>query len=115
MGYHACRITSDQLLGGFGQLGMQHVAKQLTSLSLALSCATGEAQWRTDANMLAALAQLSELRHLDVGNCLVVPTDGAHLGLQPFPVEVGACHQACFGPLSHNATVPCCRDMGIRV
>ena len=74
---HARRVTSDCLLDGFGQLDMQHMAQQLTSLSMALSCTTAEAQWQADANMLAALAQLRELRHLDVGNCLFVPADGA--------------------------------------
>jgi hypothetical protein len=80
----SCSITSDRLLNGFGQLGVQHVAKQLTSLSVALSCAAGEAQWQTDVNMLAALAQLSELRRLDVGNCLFVPTDG----VRPFAPNI---------------------------
>jgi hypothetical protein len=74
----ACRIASDGLLSGFGQLDMQHAAKQLTSLSIALSCTAAEAQWQTNADMLAALAQFSELRHLDVGNCLFVPAEGAH-------------------------------------
>jgi hypothetical protein len=62
------------------------MAKQLTSLSMALSCTTTEAQWQADADMLAAVAQLSELRHLDVGNCLFVPTDGA----QPFAPKISS-------------------------
>ena len=62
---------------------MQHMAQQLTSLSMALSCTIAEAHWQADADMLAALAQLSGLRHLDVGNCLFKPADGAHLQLQP--------------------------------
>lgn len=78
---HTRRVTSDCLLDGFGQLNVQHMARQLTSLSMALGCTTAEAQWQADAKMLAALAQLSELRHLDVGNCLVDPSRwcGRHL------------------------------------
>ena len=74
---HVCRVMSDCLLDGFGQLDMQHIAQQLTSLSMALRCTTAEAQWQADATMLATLAQLSELRHLDVGNCLFLPPYGA--------------------------------------
>jgi hypothetical protein len=87
---HACRIVSDSLLvSGFGQLELQHVAKQLTSVSLALSPTAAEACWQSNAEMLAALAQLSELRHLDVGNCKFVPTDGAFRVLPP--VDLGNC------------------------
>ena len=89
---------------------MQHVANQLTSLSMALNCTTGEAQWQTDANMLAALAQLSELRHLDVGNCLFIPTDGAHLTLQPFQLAVHVIRHDLDSPLSYSGTI-LCRDM----
>lgn len=84
---------------------MQHVANHLTSLSMALSCTTGEAQWQTDANMLAALAQLSQLRHLDVGNCLFIPTDGAHLTLQPFQLAVHVIRHDLDIPLSYSGTI----------
>jgi hypothetical protein len=89
---------------------MQHVANHLTSLSMALSCTTGEAQWQTDANMLAALAQLSELRRLDVGNCLFIPTDGEHLTLQPFQLAVHVIRHDLDSPLAYSATI-LSRDM----
>ena len=64
---------------------MQHMAQQLTSLSMAVRSTTAEAQWQANADMLAALAQLSELRHLDVGNCLFLPADGARPDLHNMP------------------------------
>ena len=82
---HAHRITSDCLLDGFIQLDRRRIAQQLTSLSVALGCTIAEARWQADADMLAALAQLSELRQLDVGNCLFLPADGARPDLHDMP------------------------------
>jgi hypothetical protein len=90
---HTRRVTSDCLLDGLGQLEMQPMAHQLTSLSMALRCTTAEAQWQANASMLAGLAQLSELRHLDVGNCLFLPADGATQICTTYPGHV-AYHQA---------------------
>jgi hypothetical protein len=99
------------LLSGFGQLDVQRAAKQLTSLSIALSCTAAEAQWQTDAHMLAALAQFSELRHLDVGNCLFVPADGAHS-----PVMMLWDTSSCLAwVLSFDMVTPYCCDMGAHV
>lgn len=60
-------------------MDLQQVATQLTSLSLQYSSTFPDADpdRQGDAQMLAGLAQLSELRHLDTGNCNFVPTDGA--------------------------------------
>jgi hypothetical protein len=91
--YDICRVTSDCLLDGLGQLDMQPMAQQLTSLSMALRCTIADAQWHATASMLAGLAQLSKLRHLDVGNCLFLPADGATQSCTRDPGHV-ACHQA---------------------
>ena len=70
---------SYKVLKGLDWLDLQQVAAQLTSLSLNYSCNLPNAHPdpQGDAQMLAGLAQLSELRHLDTGNCNFVPTDGA--------------------------------------
>ena len=67
------------MLKGLDWLDLQQVAAQLTSLSLNYSCTLPDADpdRQGDAQMLAGLAQLSELRHLDTGNCNFVPTGGA--------------------------------------
>ena len=74
-----CRVTSDHLLGGLDWLDLQPVATQLTSLSLQYNFTSAGASpcWQSNANMQAKLAQFSELRHLDIGNCQFLPTDGA--------------------------------------
>jgi hypothetical protein len=73
------------VLKGLDWLDLQQVATQLTSLSLQYSSTLPDADpdRQGDAQMLAGLAQLSELRHLDIGNCHFVPTDGAPCLLLP--------------------------------
>jgi hypothetical protein len=67
------------VLKGLDWLDLQQVAAQLTSLSLKYSCTLPNAypDRQGDARMLAGLAQLRELRHLDTGNCNFLPADGA--------------------------------------
>jgi hypothetical protein len=81
----ACRLTSYKVLKGLDWLDLQQVVTQLTSLSLQYSCTIPAANLdrQGDAQMLAGLAQLSELRHLDTGNCNFVPADGALCLLLP--------------------------------
>jgi hypothetical protein len=73
-----CRLTSYKVLKGLDWLDLQQVAAQLTSLSLSYS-STVPATYldrQGDAQMLAGLAQLSELRHLDCGKCQFMPAPG---------------------------------------
>jgi hypothetical protein len=66
------------VLKGLNWLDLQQVAAQLTSLSMNYTSPLSYAPDRqVNTQMLAGLAQLSELRHLDTGNCNFVPTDGA--------------------------------------
>ena len=73
------------MLKGLDWLDLQQVATQLTSLSLQYSSTPSDAHpdRQGDAQMLVGLAQLSELRHLDTGNCNFLPTDGALCLLLP--------------------------------
>ena len=76
----ACsRLTSYKVLKGLDWLDLQQVAAQLTSLSLNHTFTHPDAYpgWQGHVQMLAGLAQLSELRHLDTGNCTFLPADGA--------------------------------------
>ena len=81
----ACRLTSYKVLQGLDWLDLQQLAAQLTCLSLKYSYTlpAANADRQGNAQMLAALAQFSELRHLDVGECNFVPTDGALCLLLP--------------------------------
>ena len=66
------------MLKGLDWLDLQQVAAQLTSLSLNYS-STVPATYpdrQGDAQMLAGLAQLSELRQLDIGNCQFMSAPG---------------------------------------
>lgn len=67
------------MLRGLDWLDLQHVATQLTSLTLnyGFSLPNVYPDQQGNIQLLAGLAQLSELRHLDIGNCQIAPTDGA--------------------------------------
>ena len=74
------------LTGLCKQLDMRHLAPQLTSLSLALSYSPADESvhgmsqtWELETDMLAVVAQLTELRHLDIGICNLVPESGGRL------------------------------------
>jgi hypothetical protein len=85
----ARRLTSYKVLKGLDWLDLQQVAAQLTSLSLNYS-STIPATYpdrQGDAQMLAGLAQLSELRHLDFGNCHFMPGHGTLRIRLPFHVH----------------------------
>lgn len=78
------------LTGLCKQLDMRLLATQLTSLSLALSYSPADETvhgmsqiWELETDMLAVVSQLTELRHLDIGNCNLVPESGGRLIL-PF-------------------------------
>ena len=75
----ACRLTSYNLLQGLDWLDLQQVATQLTSLTLNYGFTIPDAYPDRQGNtqLLAGLAQLSELRHLYIGNCQIAPADGA--------------------------------------
>jgi hypothetical protein len=66
------------VLKGLDWLDLQQVATQLTSLSLNYSSSipATHPDRQGSARMLASLAQLSELRHLDAGNCQFMPAPG---------------------------------------
>jgi hypothetical protein len=72
-------LTSYSLLQGLDWLDLQQVASQLTSLTLNYGVIIPDAYPDRQGNiqLLADLAQLSELRHLDIGNCQIAPADGA--------------------------------------
>jgi hypothetical protein len=74
------------VLKGLDWLDLQHVATQLTSLSLQYNCTIPAANLdrQGDVQMLAAVAHLSELRRLDFGNCQFVPVLGTLHILLPF-------------------------------
>ena len=72
-------MTTYKVLTGLDWLDLQQVAAQLTSLTLNYSSTIPDAYPDRQGNTqtLAGLAQLSKLRHLDIGNCRFMPADGA--------------------------------------
>jgi hypothetical protein len=74
-----------KVLKGLDWLDLQHVAAQLTSLSLNYSRTLPNTYPDRQGNeqMLGSLAQLSELRHLDTGNCNFVFQGGVLCLLLP--------------------------------
>ena len=95
---HFCarRLTSYKVLKGLDWLDLQQVAAQLTFLSLKYGCPLPDEypDRQGNAQMLAGLAQLSELRHLDTGNCNFLPTDGAMCLLLPSLLSCVCCDEA---------------------
>ncbi len=94
----ASGLTSCKVLKGLDWLDLQQVAAQLTSLSLNYSSTISVTypDRQGNAQMQAGLAQFSELRHLDTGNCNFAPADGAPCLL--LPSHVIHCHNLALVP-----------------
>ena len=95
----ARRLTSYKVLKGLDWLDLQRVAAQLTSLSLNYSSIIPATypDRQGDAQMLAGLAQLSELRHLDFGNCQFMPAYGMLRIRLPFYIH----YHCSYGNFEH--------------